>query len=536
MMHSRGLVLSENQAFVGQTRTPGPSRLHASPTRKNMTTGKRTLAQPSKLLGQDGGSSNSTQLFKDAAPCHSPVKALGDRNASNVSRPSRLGPTKQDASLRKGAATSESKPDPSSTKKRSSEASPRKASTSNALRSLNGKQRQTTDLPFTKPHPPSTNTQDASTDMIKTPAPWQLGKTRSMSRQNSFVTPAANTGRAGQIKARMGEIMDAELGLSLQKGDNATEQLAEPRAVQMTDEELYPEIEYMPPSLHAKHPVFEFPDELDDLPRAKDLGDQLSSFSTIGFRAARSDDLSDVELSPLQLSTEVDLAPPNPAAESDDDDLWPDVAVTVQVDREKQPSAGSRRNAAIGKVMPKTAASSSAGMSGSVAASVAVSKPPTGALNAGARMTTGRSLYQSVIKSNGLQRSIASAPRSRPLSSTGVTAISRAPVATRPVVTAAKGSTAGKMGATKAAGPKATTRSGPAPPAPPTLVRKQAMTQLNPKLIDFVDDELGKQTAATLDQLAADEDLEALQLDLGDVPEQEREAFRNDHQDILPKI
>ena len=62
------------------------------------------------------------------------------------------------------------------------------------------------------------------------------------------------------------------------------------------------------------------------------------------------------------------------------------------------------------------------------------------------------------------------------------------------------------------------------------------MTQLNPKLIDFVDDELGKQTAATLDQLAADEDLEALQLDLGDVPEQEREAFRNDHQDILPKI
>jgi hypothetical protein len=40
---------------------------------------------------------------------------------------------------------------------------------------------------------------------------------------------------------------------------------------------------------------------------------------------------------------------------------------------------------------------------------------------------------------------------------------------------------------------------------------------LNPKLIDFVDDELGKQTEAALRKIDEDEDeLAALQLDLGE--------------------
>ncbi|CBQ72492.1 conserved hypothetical protein [Sporisorium reilianum SRZ2] len=531
MMHSRGFVLSENQAFAGQTRTPGPSRLHASPTRKNMTTGKRALGQSSKLFGQEPSSAGPKQLFKDLGSSHSPVKALGDRNASKTPGPSRLAPGKQDASPQKGKGASGLSMDSSPTKKGSSELSPRKASTSNALRSLNGKQRQMTELPFTKP-----TQNDASASAFKTPAPTQLGKARSMSRQNSFVTPAANVGRAGQIKARMGEIMDAEMGLSLQKGDNATEQVTEQPAVQMTEEELYPEIEYMPPSLHAKHPVFEFPDELDDLPRAKEVGAHLARFSTLGIRAGQPDDLSDVEVSPMEMGTDSDLAPPTPALESDDDDPWPDVPATEQDDIEQQPPA-SRPGSTIGKAASNAAprptmatrplgaaamraTTTSAGIRASTAQRAIDStgtKPRTVASTAGTRAVPGKATSQPVARSTGLQRSIASAPGSRALPST-LTSASRAPAA-RGVV---RPTTTTRPAATQAVGARATmqatnSKASTMQPARQPMTQKRAVTRLNPKLIDFVDDDLGKQTEAALDRLdAADEPLESLQLDLGD--------------------
>lgn len=536
MMHSRGFVLSENQAFAGQTRTPGPSRMHASPTRKNMTTGKRTLGQSSKLFGQDGGSSNPAQLFKDAGPSQSPVKALGDRNAAKTPGPSRMGPNKQNASLRKGKGASGSNTESSPSKKGTSELSPRKASTSNALRSLNGKQRQTTDLPFTKPNQSSSSGQDASAAMMKTPAPSQLSKARTMSRQNSFVTPAANTGRAGQIKARMGEIMDAEMGLSLQKGDNATEQVTEPPAVQLTEEEMYPEIEYMPPSLHAKHPVFEFPDELDDLPRAKEIGTQLSKFTAAGFQIAGPDDLSDVEVLPMELRSEDELVSPNAAEESEDDDPWPDVVVTEGIDVKPQPRTTSGTNSAMSKVAkaataaPRTAMAAGTGRTTATAASartstvrslngVAGSKPSAGA---GTRIVQSKTASQPVARSTGLQRSIASAPGSRAMSSTAATA-TRAAATSRPPTCAAanrtvSAGTTSKTGANQAIAAKGQLK---AQPATQPVSGKKLATTLNPKLIDFVNDDLGKQTAAALDRLDEDDDLETLQLDLGEGPEQE---------------
>uniref|UniRef100_V5E9Q1 Uncharacterized protein n=1 Tax=Kalmanozyma brasiliensis (strain GHG001) TaxID=1365824 RepID=V5E9Q1_KALBG len=453
MMHSRGFVLSENQAFAGQTRTPGPSRLHASPTRKNMTTGKKALGQSSKLTGQDLNSAGPKQLFGDLKASQSPVKALGNRNASKTPGPSRLAPGKQDASAGKGKGASGSTLDSSPTKKGSSELSPRKASTSNALRSLNGKQRQTTDLPFSKPGQNSSSGNDASSTMLmKTPAPSQLGKARAMSRQNSFVTPAANVGRAGAIKARMGEMMDAEMGLSLQKGDNATEQVTQQPAVQMTEEEMYPEIEYMPPSHHAKHPVFEFPDELDDLPRAKELGAQLSRFSAIGLRAAGPDDLSDVEVTPMEELMDNDLVPPTPTTDSDDDDPWPDVPVTEEIAvQQKAPSARSTTVA--------------------VNAGSKVAQRP---LTMARPLATGAGVRTSIAQRGPVSSSI------RPSATSSTTATSRAVP-------------------------------GKATPKP----------VLNPKLIDFVDDDLGKQTAAALDRMNADEVLEPLQLDLGEVSELE---------------
>lgn len=537
MMHSRGFVLSENQAFAGQTRTPGPSRLHASPTRKNMTTGKRALGQSSKLFGQEPNSAGPKQLFKDLGSTHSPVKALGDRNASKTPGLSKLAPGKQDASPQKGKGASGNSMDSSPTKKGSSELSPRKASTSNALRSLNGKQRQTTELPFTKP-----TQNDASASAFKTPAPTQLGKARPMSRQNSFVTPAANIGRAGQIKARMGEIMDAEMGLSLQKGDNATEQVTEQPAVQMTEEEMYPEIEYMPPSF--KHPVFEFPDELDDLPRAKEVGAQLSRFTTLGIRAGQPDDLSDVEVSPIEMSTDVDLAPPTPALESDDDDPWPNVLVTEEEDTMQQ-SAVSRPKAAVSKVVPNAATrpttttarplGAATGRAATVSAGARTAtaqrainstsiKPRTVPSAAGTRAVPGKATNQPVVRSTGLQRSIASAPGSR-ASSSNSTATSRATAMSRPATAAARRvvrpATSTRPAATQAVGARAAmqttnSRASTLLPAQQPSTQKRTVTKLNPKLIDFVDDDLGKQTEAALDRMDADDALESLQLDLGD--------------------
>lgn len=529
-MHSRGFVLSENQAFAGQTRTPGPSRLHASPTRKDMTTGKRALGQSSKLFGQEPNTVGPKQLFKDlTSSSHSPVKALGDRNASKTPGASKLAPGKQDASPQKGKGASGSSIDPSPTKKGSSQLSPRKASTSNALRSLNGKQRQTTELPFTKP---------TQNDAFKTPAPTQLGKARSMSGQNSFVTPAANVGRAGQIKARMGEIMDAEMGLSLQKGDNATEQVTEQPAVQMTEEEMYPEIEYMPPSLHAKHPVFEFPDELDDLPRAKEVGARLSRFSTLGIRAGQPDDLSDVEISPMEMSADNDLAPPTPAQESDDDDPWPDVPVAEEDDVEQQPLA-SKPKATVGKVASGAATratttarplGTATGCATTISAGVRTctaqratgstsTKPRTVASTTGTRIVPGKATNQPVARSTGLQRSIASAPGTRVSSST-LTSATRAATASRPMATAARGvvrpTTTTRPAASLGVEAKGSSKASTTQPAQQPSTQKRALTKLNPKLIDFVDDDLGKQTEAALDRLNADDALESLQLDLGD--------------------
>jgi len=49
-------------------------------------------------------------------------------------------------------------------------------------------------------------------------------------------------------------------------------------------------------------------------------------------------------------------------------------------------------------------------------------------------------------------------------------------------------------------------------------VQPTVVMALNPKLIDFVDDDLGKQTAAALERMDAEESFEALQLDLDEPP------------------
>ncbi|SNX84589.1 uncharacterized protein MEPE_03298 [Melanopsichium pennsylvanicum] len=522
MMHSRGFVLSENQAFAGQTRTPGPSRLHASPTRKNMTTGKRALGGSSNPFGAHVGSAGPKQLFQDLMS-KSPVKALGDRNAAKTPGPSKSAPGKQEASIRKD------NPAPSSPAKKGSELSPRKATTSNALRSINGKQRQTSEHPFTKPGQSSTN--DAG-NMINTPTPSKLGKTSTMSRQNRFITPAANVGRAGQIKARMGEMMDAEMGVSLQKADNATEHVTEQSTVRMTEEEMYPEIEYMPPSTYAKHPVFEFPEELDDLPRAKELGAKLSRFTTIGLRAAGPGDLSDVEVPPMDETVESDIMPPTLAAVSDDDDPWPDVPVPEAVTATRQPC--SIRSSSVVKAAKSTETARNT-TAESARPPLTRARPPTVASTnrlstkanktvftssaANARTTAPKAINRSFARSTGLQRSLASASDNRAPSSSTSTSSRVGSVARSSGTATARTIIRPSTLVTKRAvvqGEKHSVRGATQP-----VKSSPAATMLNPKLIDFVDDELGKQTAAALDRFDAEQDIDSLQLDLDDVSDAE---------------
>lgn len=85
------------------------------------------------------------------------------------------------------------------------------------------------------------------------------------SRSNSFVTPAANIGRAGQIKAQMGAWNDAPA--------DEVAGTPTPAAAACSEEELYPEIEHMP---ERHEPPYVFPAELDGLPRAAEIGRMLA--------------------------------------------------------------------------------------------------------------------------------------------------------------------------------------------------------------------------------------------------------------------
>ncbi|WFD44102.1 hypothetical protein MPSI1_002767 [Malassezia psittaci] len=99
------------------------------------------------------------------------------------------------------------------------------------------------------------------------PAKWSSTSNRTpFVRTNSFVTPAANIGRAGQVKARMADWQDT---LSIEQQDVA------PPEVQpaISEEEQYPEIESMPLAPEAP---YEFPTELEGLPRASEIGQRLA--------------------------------------------------------------------------------------------------------------------------------------------------------------------------------------------------------------------------------------------------------------------
>ncbi|WFD20862.1 hypothetical protein MCAP1_003116 [Malassezia caprae] len=99
-----------------------------------------------------------------------------------------------------------------------------------------------------------------------------------------FVTPAENIGRAGQIKARLGETLEEPTPASV---DN------EGPAPALSEEELYPPVDAMPASVHARGTCplltsdlpYDFSSALDGLPRASQAAAMLTAAPLEGYAA-----------------------------------------------------------------------------------------------------------------------------------------------------------------------------------------------------------------------------------------------------------
>lgn len=105
------------------------------------------------------------------------------------------------------------------------------------------------------------------------------GKLKAGNSRPDFVTPTASVGHAGVLKMQMGQTHDAKAGGDLQlsaKGDSSVNV----NGKTVSEEDLYPEIEYMPP---ANEVAYDFPTELDGLPRGAEMGDMLQTIVAEGF-------------------------------------------------------------------------------------------------------------------------------------------------------------------------------------------------------------------------------------------------------------
>lgn len=243
-------------AGLAPTRTPGPSRSRVtlSPVKGHATTGgklQRTAPAPTSV--------SPKKLFGNATPGTSKLGggagggrfALGDKT-NNKQR--QAAPPNGAGSPTKGGAST----------------SPAKSPTKSIRR------------------PPTTPAADksyatsgsASGTVAKGKQPAML----------PLQTPAANIGRRGMMKQRMGELMDAQRAASGGGGggeDGSARQgveedvqggpaLDDPYGLaNLTEEERYPEIEYMPPPLSpsvvAQDYGFDARPEFSGLPRGKEL-------------------------------------------------------------------------------------------------------------------------------------------------------------------------------------------------------------------------------------------------------------------------
>ncbi|CAO1621125.1 unnamed protein product [Parajaminaea phylloscopi] len=198
------------------------------------------------------------------------------------------------------------------------------------------------------------------------------GAFRSLQRVQSFETPAANIGRKGMMKQRLGELMDAERMMASGSGASPTEdgpsleqgQAQTLQADGLTEEDLYPEIEYMPPSITtAGEPAWEPPAQLEELPRATQLAEALAKADFV--RAVGAWHGSSLTLAPDIVIADTERFDHREAVQrasklrTEDEELYPDVitanktALVARPVSSRSTSSVSSRASAAGSQMTR---------------------------------------------------------------------------------------------------------------------------------------------------------------------------------------
>ena len=185
----------------------------------------------------------------------SPTRALGVKNTQSPQR-SQDGPIKPTIGKGKssGPITEMSQADASPTKKKNSKSRSPSKSPTKSVKHLSPTREDA--IPFALAPPlPSPQGLDEGTSYHTTSTPHPtlpttptsaMQEERCLQRQSSFVTPAANIGQAGAMRLRKGEMLDAmnmaeeEVKNEIHQGDIEQETL---------EDEMYSEVEYMPPKV-----------------------------------------------------------------------------------------------------------------------------------------------------------------------------------------------------------------------------------------------------------------------------------------------
>ncbi|UZJ56487.1 hypothetical protein CBS101457_005807 [Exobasidium rhododendri] len=283
-----------------------------------------SCAGPQQLFA-DLKNNSAKKASSSSAFSKSPSRALGVKNTQSPQR-SREGPIKP--TIGKARSAQDPPAEVSPTKGKSTLRSPSK-SENTVMRQVS----PTREGPISFATSPSKELEEgASYHTIATPHPAEpttptavLNKERSLQRQSSFVTPAANIGQAGAMRLRKGEMLDA-----LTMAEEGT-QLDEAKvdAVQEANvEETYPEIEYIPPRVEVP---FDFPLELDDLPRGQELGEKMTAVRFNGFYQPSNEEKKQEMLAEVFKFRPGPIDKPNftPVEVLDEHTEWPDVEIKM---------------------------------------------------------------------------------------------------------------------------------------------------------------------------------------------------------------
>ncbi|PWN18151.1 hypothetical protein BCV69DRAFT_86326 [Microstroma glucosiphilum] len=346
----------DENALVSQTPGPSMNRPRASPIKQ----GGLTTAGKQRMKGQyeDGeqGLGSPKKLFKNVGGA-SPMKGGGATPGPSSKRPMAMAPKTPGAGL--GGLRSALGDKTNNNKMASTNPfAPRQQPGDGGQQG--GKSPKKKGLPGTSPlksgqKPAVPQTPAASTSIgARTEIP-SIGSARG---PQPFETPAANVGRKGMMKQKMGEILDAQRFASA--GVEPPEQLQEEMVEQhwtdgLTEEEMYPEIEYMPPSMGSSALPEERPEALEGLMQAAELGAMMKDSNFLGVRRSPSPRLA-AELPPtppeeIQAATLkgvlADTRHDKDEESTDEDEPFPDQKILVPVAGPKAVAQGSRMGSSM---------------------------------------------------------------------------------------------------------------------------------------------------------------------------------------------